>query len=367
LERLLLVRCPELLVEDEGGAILRTFAGVIEAARTYCPWITPVRSGICTLATRGPARFFGGEAEVARLVREAVRGVPGVSEVQIGIADGLFAAHLAAQSVAKGCLIVPAGESVSFLAPQLLSVFERPALTDLLRLLGIHHVGAFAALPELHVHRRLGRDGASCHEVARGLTGELPGLRLADIQHRLDQLQQKETPPPDQPSFWGGHRDGDGRAVRVLQAVQQLLGAEAVMTARRQGGRSPSEQVRLVTWQVGEAKGMTRRLEPWPGQIPSPSPALVYTTPHRIEVVGSDGQPVAVTARGELATVPRQLSVEGGPWTAITAWSGPWPVWEQWWTPSRHRSARLQVVTAPGLAHLLTKQRNGWWLSATYD
>ena len=75
MNRLLVVRCPALLEDDEGGASLRLFVRVIEAVETYCPWVTAVRPGICSLPARGPARYFGGEEALVQLVTEATSGI----------------------------------------------------------------------------------------------------------------------------------------------------------------------------------------------------------------------------------------------------------------------------------------------------
>ena len=77
------------------------------------------------------------------------------------------------------------------------------------------------------------------------------------------------------------------------------------------------------------------------------------------------GNPVAVSARGLLTGTPARLSVEEHPWTAVTAWAGPWPSDERWWSRSRQRSARLQAV-AGSAAHLLLIERGRWWVEATY-
>ena len=65
MNRLVVVRCPDLLDEDEGGEALRSFDRVIGAVEAYCPWVTPVRPGICSLPALGPARYFGGEDRLA--------------------------------------------------------------------------------------------------------------------------------------------------------------------------------------------------------------------------------------------------------------------------------------------------------------
>ena len=79
------------------------------------------------------------------------------------------------------------------------------------------------------------------------------------------------------------------------------------------------------------------------------------------------GAPVGVTARGLLTGEPVRLSVAGGPWTPVTAWSAPWPVEERWWSRARRRAARLQVLTADGTAWLLVTERGRWRVEAVYD
>jgi hypothetical protein len=364
MERLLVMRCPELFDEGDGGAVLRVFAEVVEAVGAYCPWVSAVRLGVCSLPIRGPARFFGGEPAVVELVRAAALGVDSVTAVEVGIAEGLFAAWLAAQA---GVLVAP-GESPAFLADWPLSVLERPELVDLLPRLGLHTLGEFACLPERHVLGRLGSEGVICHRVARGLDGELPGLRVPSMARRLDQLRLKPTADTTQPDFWAGHRHADDRAAQALTTIQAFLGAEAVQMPHLQGGRRPAHQVRLVTWAPSAAGGdVLVHSPPWPGQIPSPAPALVYHRPVRVDLVGARDVPVGLTGRGALDREPVRLSIDGGRWTGVAGWAGPWPLWERWWHLGRRGVGQLQVVTDSQLAHLFTIERDAWWLSATYD
>ena len=368
MDRLLVVRCPELLEEDEGGAVLRAFAGVIAAVEAYCPWVTPVRAGICSLPARGPARYFGGEGTLVDLVQEAAEQV---TPAEVGVADGLFAAVLAA----RRSLIVPAGGTPAFLAPLPVAVLGMDDLTALLDRLGIRTLGDFAALPDPHVLGRLGADGAHAHRVAGGRSGEPAGLRQPRVTRLLAGEAAEEAPVVAEPGFWGGVSDADARAARCLAAAQELLGPDGVVTVRLQGGRSPAEQARFVTWTPGEAPrgavpgavrtGTGAAGAPWPGRIPAPAPAVVHPEPVRADLAGTRGEPVRVSARGLLTTIPDRLSVEGGPWEPLSGWAGPWPSDERWWSRSRRRSARLQAVTDRA-AHLLLAERGRWWVEATY-
>ena len=106
---------------------------------------------------------------------------------------------------------------------------------------------------------------------------------------------------------------------------------------------------------------------PWPGQVPPPAPAVVLSRPLPALLTDAAGRAVGVTGGGMATAAPARLSVAGGPWVEVTGWAGPWPSDERWWSVrGRRRQARMQVVTAH-TAHLLTRERGGWWLEATYD
>ncbi|MCU1455908.1 MAG: DNA-repair protein, partial [Acidimicrobiales bacterium] len=108
--------------------------------------------------------------------------------------------------------------------------------------------------------------------------------------------------------------------------------------------------------------------EPWPGQVPAPSPALVHPTSQPAEVVDGADRPVAVSGRGEASAPPARVTLDGGRRVEVVAWAGPWPVDERWWDPARHRRrARFQVLLADGTAHLLVVEAGRWWVEATYD
>ena len=365
MNRLLVIRCPGLLDEDEGGASLRSFVKVIDAVESYCPWVTTVRAGICSLPVRGPARYFGGEGSLSRLIADATAEI---TAVEVGVADGLFAAVLAAR---KG-VVVPAGGTPDFLAPLPVGILGHPDLAELLNRLGIRTLGDFAALPESHVLGRFGADGIACHLVAGGRSGELGELRQPGAGRRIEEqrLGGRRCGPADgtaggESGFWGGVSDTDARAGRALHAVQDLIGPDGVMTARLQGGRGPAQRARFITWNTRESHEDSALGAPWPGQIPPPAPAVVHPTPLLAELVDTNGQPVSVSERGLLTSVPSRLSVEKSPWSAVTAWAGPWPSDERWWSRSRRRSARMQAV-AGDEAHLLLIERGRWWVEATY-
>jgi hypothetical protein len=361
MERLVVVWCPELQQEGPRGEEARRFVQVVARAGELCPWVHPIRLGVCALPARGPSRFFGGEEMVVCRLVEAVG-----EDVHVGVADGLFAAILAARSQ----LIVPSGETAEFLSPWSVAVLARPELAVTLQRLGVTTLGKFAALPASHVSDRFGADAAAAHLVARGESGELAGVRDRAIVRRLRVARGEDpdlgsVPPPFQPGFFGGTSAADTRAALSFARVQERLGVDAVLIGRVQGGRDPAEQAALVPWGSPDPEGVGMGA-PWPGRLPPPSPTEVLRAPRRAEVIDSAGTPCGVSGRGLLNGELARLSVEGGPWQEITAWAGPWPVTERWWSVRRRR-ARVQVVMADGTAQLLCAERAQWWVEAVYD
>jgi protein ImuB len=160
-------RCPELVVlaRDE-PAEARCFEPVIVAVEALVPAVEVMRPGLAAVGVRGPMRRYAGEPAFVDALWQAV-GWLTEDACQIGVADGAFAAEQAAR---RG-VIVPAGESAQFLADfpvTALSDFGHAALMDLLQRLGIHTLGAFAALPARDVLMRFGPAGAQVHRQAGG-------------------------------------------------------------------------------------------------------------------------------------------------------------------------------------------------------
>lgn len=178
--------------------------------------------------------------------------------------------------------------------------------------------------------------------------------------------------------FWGQGLSGldtgaADRAVRAIARVQGLLGADAVSVPEYAGGRDPHEQLRLVP-----AAAVDLRVDrpavrpdwitaPWPGRLPTPSPATVHQVPRPVDILDATGRVVMVDGRCTLTAAPSRLRADGYTRT-ITSWAGPWPVDERWWDPDRHsRRARFQVVTDDGVARLVVLERGRWSVAATYD
>lgn len=157
-------RCPRLtIVEHDLARDARAFEPVVAAVEEVVAAVAVLRPGTCAFTARGPARFFGGEDRAAEQVVEHIAQGCAV-ESQVGIADGSFAAALAARTGR----IVPPGQTVDFLAGQPVEALGRPTLTSLLHRLGLRTLADFAALPAGDVLARFGFDGMLAHRLAGG-------------------------------------------------------------------------------------------------------------------------------------------------------------------------------------------------------
>ncbi len=171
-------RCPQLtVVEHDPGRDARAYEPVVTAIEELAPGVEVIRPGACAVAARGPSGYYGGEEQAAERLVEHTALACGV-EAQAGVADGTFAAMLAA----RAGQIVPAGATAEFLGQMDVSTLDRPDLTDLLRRLGIRTLADFAALPGGDVLARFGFDAAYAHRLASGVDERPLAVR---------------TPPPD--------------------------------------------------------------------------------------------------------------------------------------------------------------------------
>jgi len=171
----------------------------------------------------------------------------------------------------------------------------------------------------------------------------------------------------EQGRLWGQAAGADLRAQRAVHRVQGLLGPEAVLAARVQGGREVRDQVHLVPW--GEERPPERRVDaPWPGRLPPPAPATVLPAPVAVQLCGTDGRRVEVDARLGMSADPAVVWwPDGTSQTAVTGWAGPWPVVQRWWGDTPHRAVYLQATLEDGRAVLLALTDGAWALEALYD
>lgn len=194
--------CPALqVVPFDESRDHRLFAPLIDIVEGLVAGVQVVRPGLIALAARGPARYYGGEKAAALALRGAL--AVEADDVRIGIADGPFAAELAARTAAttaaeQGLRIVPAAASGPFLAPFSVSTLGDPGLATLLGRLGVRTLGDFAALPAAAVRDRFGAAGAHRHALA-GAADATPIVprtpppdleRVLELEPPLDRVDQ---------------------------------------------------------------------------------------------------------------------------------------------------------------------------------
>lgn len=255
--RVLVLRCPDLAADDgpeEGSA--RAFEPVVALVEEFCPLVEVLRPGVCAIPVRGPARYFGGEAELAaRLAAAVSRAGYGC---QAGVADGLFAAGLAA-CVGPAGKLVPPGETPEFLASFPVGVLGMPELCELLPRLGIETLGQLARLSPTEAVGRFGPPGELAGRLARGLDPRplIPRPPSADLSAAM------EFDPPAQlsdPVVFAAKTLADQMhdrlaaggfgCVRVRVEVRYSGGAQVSRLWRHDGLLSALAVAERVRWQL---------------------------------------------------------------------------------------------------------------------
>lgn len=257
--RVMVVACPDLHL-SAGPDIQRArrHEQMIAVVTGFCPDVEVVEPGVCAFGARGPARYFGGETPLATGITVALADL-GV-EGRVGVADGLFAALLAARDGTA----VPPGGTARFLAAQPVSVLagHDPAAQDLAALLirlGLRTLGDFAALPVRDVASRFGDAGERAHRLARGL-GSRPLVTLpppADLSV-VQEFDPRE--PRAEPVVFAAKALAmslhDGLAARGLTCVRVQVtvtwadGRESSRRWRHDGLLSAAAVADRVRWQL---------------------------------------------------------------------------------------------------------------------
>ncbi|GAA3648407.1 DNA polymerase Y family protein [Microbacterium marinilacus] len=171
--------CPSLrLVAADPERDERAFLPLLAGLERLAPGVQPLRSGLCAIRARGPARFYGGEREAAGALLDEL-AASGVPDARAAVADGLFTAEQAVRlrgptpfHTDRRVAIVPRGASADFLRPLTIAALSPlggdEELVSLLARLGVQTLGEFAALDVSSVRERLGEHGARLHALAGG-------------------------------------------------------------------------------------------------------------------------------------------------------------------------------------------------------
>jgi protein ImuB len=311
--RVLVLRCPDLLADEmpdempEGSA--RAFEPVVALVEEFCPHVEVLRPGVCAMPARGPARYFGGETELADRVAAAV-GRAGYG-CQVGVADGLFAAGLAART-GSGVLVVPPGKTPEFLTRFPVGVLGMPELCELLPRLGIETLGQLARLPPAEAVSRFGPPGGLAGRLARGLDPRplIPRPPAVDLSAAME-----FDPPAGQaePVIFAAkaladqmhdrlRADGFG-CVRVRVEVHYSGGAQVSRLWRHDGLLSALAVAERVRWQL-DGRSASQSDDPAPGGAVPGGAVPGGAVPGGAVPGGDDGELCGVTL---LRLVPDQL------------------------------------------------------------
>jgi protein ImuB len=286
-ERVLAVWCPGWPGAGQQAHRAPEFGQVVSVVEGFCPRVEVLRPGACAIGVRGPARYFGGEGALTAKIIDAVAGV-GIA-CRVGIADGLFAACLAAEHPSPAAppvfpahpgaaTLVAPGRARAFLAPFPVSVLDSPGDADLAGLLprlGIRTLGEFASLPAADVANRFGAPGVIAHRLARGLDPR----PLAPRPPPADLSVSVEFDPParqDEPVVFAAkalaERMHDGLAAGGLACVRVQVqavwedGREITRLWRHDGLLSALAVAERVRWQLAAGPPAQPRPSPVPAR-----------------------------------------------------------------------------------------------------
>ncbi|WP_083966864.1 DNA polymerase Y family protein [Demequina globuliformis] len=228
------------------------------------------------------------------------------------------------------------------------------------------------------------------------LSGTSAGPEPAPLTSLMLTAQDVVALGDEQAYLWGGTSGADARAQRTVERVQSLLGADAVLSVREQGGRAPRDRMLTVPWGQ-EVRSMRKIEHPWPGRIPEPAPATVLPMAEPMEVLDAGGSAIVVGKRLGVSASPTWVRLQAepggarhaatlrhpsaghvgqgptwGPPRPVEAWAGPWPMVERWWSEDASRRAYVQIIVRDGddgsvLAILAAYSGSQWWLEAVYD
>jgi protein ImuB len=323
-------RCPQLIVvEHDPGRDARAFEPVVAAVEEVAAGVEVVRPGACALAARGPSRYYGGEEAAAERIVEHIAQTCAV-ESQIGIADGVFAAGIAARD---GKIVEP-GRTGDFLSGFPVEALERPELTDLLRRLGAKTLGDFAALPAGDVLSRFGFDGALAHRLAGGGDHRPLAVRRPPADLAVTETYDEPLDRVDTAAFAGralAERLHDRLAGHGLACTR--LGVEAVTADgqelhrvwRHDGLLTSAAIAERVRWQLdGWMAGASAEAEREAAAAGRPSGGLTLLRLSPEEVRPDDGRQVGFWG-GDQAAADRAaralVRIQGmlGPDAVVTA------------------------------------------------
>ncbi len=327
--------CPDVaLLDHDPDRDARAFEPVVRAIGRFAPRLEVVEPGWLCLGARGPSRYFGGDEGLAEQLVVAVHQEAAAVErsgLGIGIADGRFAAGVAARRAGRAPMVVAPGTSPAFLEPlpvawlHLLGEVD-PELVGLFARMGLARLGDLAALPAGDVLARFGPSGRHAHLLAGGLDERLAGGTEPPPERRVEQTFDDPVVQLEPLVFVGKQLvdqlvaalAAEGRVcTRVVVTAETEHGERTERAWYRAAGLSAPAMVDRLRWQ----------LDAWmtSGEV-SAGVVLLRVAPS--EVRGDDGDQVRLwggpSAADERATraVARLAGLVGDQGVLVPTWRG---------------------------------------------
>jgi protein ImuB len=160
------VLCPAVvtLLADPAAETI-AFEPVARAIEDVVPRVELAAPGFAYVPVAGAVRYYGSEDALVSRVVTAIEAVAGPGG-RIGLADGPFAARMAAGVATDGPVVV--GDTPAFLAGVDVATLGVEELVDTFRWLGVRTLGDLAALPRAAIASRFGTPGLDAHRIASG-------------------------------------------------------------------------------------------------------------------------------------------------------------------------------------------------------
>lgn len=262
-------RCPTIeLLDDDPSRDIREFEPVVRAVTDVALRVDVVEPGWLTIAARGPSRYFGGDQATADHITGVVRSVLDRDDVPVGVgvADGRFAAGVAARIAARRGrpMIVDAGGSATFCSDLVTGWLQAlgevdAELVDLFLRLGLRRLGDLAALEPADVLGRFGPVGLHAHQLASGLDDRPSSAVDPVVERRLERRFDDPVVQADAVVFVAKQLadelaralGGDGRVcIRLVVALESEHGERSERSWYRSIGLTAAAMVERIRWQL---------------------------------------------------------------------------------------------------------------------
>ena len=166
--------CPDAVFVEANRALYRDVTeAMLDAVEKVSPLVEPIEQGAAYADVLGLQGHYDDEFSLAAVLVKAVQDATGLL-AGVGIADGKFAASVAAANIPPGDAgIVPPGREQEFLRDKDTALLPFGSdVTQRLNLLALWTLGDIAALPQTSVEAQFRSIGTRLWELASGIDRE---------------------------------------------------------------------------------------------------------------------------------------------------------------------------------------------------